>query len=455
MTSYSKFHLKKFETKKFFGTVKKTNNIFYYLKNGKKIMDTTSGWTSHATLGFNNPDILRAIKIQMKKFFHVDYNVWHNPQIDQLSEILSKNTGSNNYKIYFAGCSGSESLEAAFKLSYQAHYNSGFSKKKIILSRSQSFHGATLQALQASELPILDIFQNNNNRSNVKVHQHNYFAICKFNIKSNSCECGKKPNICMGRLNDESQKKYLSRSVKYLEEAIRKFGAENINAFVGETQLGSLVGDVPAIKGYWKQISKICKQNKIHLILDEVYCGMGRSGKFYGFLWEKIKPDFICLGKNTTGGLIPLSFLLVKNNFEKQILKKGGRIRIGHTFQGYSLGVAAALQTAKIIEKKSFLKNVNINGKYMMECLRQELSKDEFFDNVRGRGLQFSLEHSTPDNTKFSDILTQIMFQKYNILINSKFHRTSFTPSLIISRKNINYILDKFFKSFKEAKEKF
>ena len=101
MTSYSKFHLKKFETKKFFGTVKKTNNIFYYLKNGKKIMDTTSGWTSHATLGFNNPDILRAIKIQMKKFFHVDYNVWHNPQIDQLSEILSKNTGSNNYKIYF------------------------------------------------------------------------------------------------------------------------------------------------------------------------------------------------------------------------------------------------------------------------------------------------------------------------------------------------------------------
>ena len=68
-------------------------------------MDTTSGWTSHATLGFNNPDILRAIKIQMKKFFHVDYNVWHNPQIDQLSEILSKNTGSNNYKIYFAGCS--------------------------------------------------------------------------------------------------------------------------------------------------------------------------------------------------------------------------------------------------------------------------------------------------------------------------------------------------------------
>ena len=90
-----------------------------------------------------------------------------------------------------------------------------------------------------------------------------------------------------------------------------------------------------------------------------------------------------------------------------------------------------------------------------MECLRQELSKDEFFDNVRGRGLQFSLEHSTPDNTKFSDILTQIMFQKYNILINSKFHRTSFTPSLIISRKNINYILDKFFKSFKEAKEKF
>ena len=144
-----------------------------------------------------------------------------------------------------------------------------------------------------SELPILDIFQDNSNRYNVKVHQHNYFARCKFDTKKKSCQCGKQPNICMGRLEGENQKKYLSRSVKYLENAIKKYGSENINAFVGETQLGSLVGDVPAIKGYWKQVSKICRSNKIHLIMDEVYCGMGRSGKFYSYLWEKIKPFYL------------------------------------------------------------------------------------------------------------------------------------------------------------------
>ena len=90
MNNYSKFHLKKFQPRKFFGTVIKTKDIFYYLKNGKKIMDTTSGWTSHATLGFNNPDILRAVKKQMKKFFHVDYNVWHNLKLISFQTFCRK-----------------------------------------------------------------------------------------------------------------------------------------------------------------------------------------------------------------------------------------------------------------------------------------------------------------------------------------------------------------------------
>jgi adenosylmethionine-8-amino-7-oxononanoate aminotransferase len=453
MSISNKFHLKKFKAPNILGTVAKTKNLFYYLKNGEKYFDLTSGWTSFATLGFNNERVLNSIKRQMKNFLHVDYNIWHNPQIEKLSYLLSRQAPSENYKIYFSGNSGSEAIEAAIKLSYQCHFNSGKPKKKIIISRMQSFHGATLQAINASDLPILEIFKSWEDK-NKKIHQHNYYKVCQYSEKKN-CFCKKSPKTCMGRFINETKEHYLERSVKYLEDAIKELGAENIAAFVGETQLGSLVGDVPALPGYWKKISELCNKNKIHLILDEVYCGMGRAGKFYNFLWEGIRPDFICLGKNTTGGHIPLSFVLVKKNFEQILLRKDGRIKIGHTFQGYSLGVSAAIETVKILQSKDFLQNTINLGLYAQKYLESELCSSSFFSNIRGRGLQFSLEHNTPDNVRFSNILTRIMFDKYKILINSKWHRTSFTPSLIISKKQIDFSFDCFIKAFKEAEKIF
>lgn len=453
MLNKNKFHINKFKNPPYFGQVVKTKNLFYFLKNGNKIFDATSGWTSFATLGFNNDKIIRAIKKQMAKFFHVDYNIWKNPDIEKLSLILNEPFEKKNYKVYFSGNSGSESIEAAIKLSYQAHYNSGLINKKLIISRVQSFHGATLQALRSSDLPILKIFQLDGELENLKIHQHNYFALCKYSYRKKKCFCNKSPDKCIGRFENESEKEYLSRSIKYLEDVIREFGAENINAFVAETQLGSLVGDVPALSGYWKKISEICKKNKIHLILDEVYCGMGRGGMFYNFLWENINPDFVCLGKNTTSGHIPLSFVLVKKNFEELLLKKDGRIKIGHTFQGFSLGIAAAIETAKILLSKNFLQNVISLGDYARSYLKNQLSDNIFFSNIRGRGMQFSLEHNTPDNVKFSKNLTKIMFNEHKILINCKWHRTSFTPSLIISKKQIDFLMDCFVKAFKKTQK--
>lgn len=116
----------------------------------------------------------------MKKFFHIDYNIWKNPDIEKLSFILNEPLEKKNYKVYFSGNSGSDSVEAAIKLSYQAHCNSGLVSKKLIISRVQSFHGATLQALRSSDLPTLNIFQSNNKLENIKIHQHNYFGLCKY-----------------------------------------------------------------------------------------------------------------------------------------------------------------------------------------------------------------------------------------------------------------------------------
>ena len=99
---------------------------------------------------------------------------------------------------------------------------------------------------------------------------------------------------------------------------------------------------MPPQEGYWKGISKICKKYNIHLILDEIYCGMGRSGKMFNYSWDNINPDFVCVGKNTTSGCIPFSFVMSKKKFEKSILNNLGRVNLGHTFQAHSLGIANA-----------------------------------------------------------------------------------------------------------------
>ena len=449
--SNNNYILRKFPLLKEPLEVKSTEGSYYHLKNGNKILDATSGWTTFATLGFKNKRIINAIMKQSKKYCHIDYNIWKNSDLNNLAKKLISYSTNSLDRVYFSGNSGSEAIEAAMKISYQIHYNNGKKKKTNYIGRVQSFHGATLQAMSASELPFLDIFENISPKNTHKIHQHNYYKICEWNQSKKKCWCKKNPSICTGKFNGEKEGDYLIRSTNYLEKKILEIGPEKICAFIGETQLASLVGDVPPLKSYWKRISKICKKYDIHLIMDEVYCGMGRSGKMYNFTWDDFDPDFVCLGKNTTSGHIPFSFVLTKSKFEKIIGKGIGRIRIGHTFQGFSLGVAACNEYLNILREEKLLKKVNKTGVYMRKVLSDELKTNEFFDNIRGRGLMFALQHKTPDNEKFSKHIYDQMFYKYKILSNCKFHRTSFTPAFNMDKKKIDYILDCFICSFKNS----
>jgi adenosylmethionine-8-amino-7-oxononanoate aminotransferase len=425
----------------------KTHGSYFFTKNAK-ILDTTAGWTSYATLGFNNKELIKALNRQLKKFSHIDYNIWTNPEIQKLSKEISFFSNKKLSKVYFSGCSGSEAVEAALKLSLQVHFNNGNKNKKIIISRTQSFHGATMQAISCSDIPLLDIFQMYSNPLHHKIHQHNPYHYCRA-VNEKKCVCKKNPSICMGKFKNENNTDYLNRSIKYFEDKITEIGSENIASFIGETQLGSLVGDVPAIKGYWEKIEKICKKNNIHLILDEVYCGIGRSGEFFNFTNDEVEPDFVCCGKNTTSGIVPLSFVLAKSAHQKSLSKDLGRIRIGHTFQGFSLGIAVCRQLIKIIKRDKLLDIIKRKGKYMRSILETELKNNTKFKNIRGRGLMFSLEHNTNDNVKFSQYLYKNMLSK-NILINSKWHRTSFTPSFLIEKKEVDRTLDYFINFFKK-----
>jgi adenosylmethionine-8-amino-7-oxononanoate aminotransferase len=425
--------------------VTKAQDQYIYFKTIGKVLDATSGWTGYASMGHNNKEIVSAINSQLKKFSHIDYNEFIDTNVDLLSKELVMKRDKLD-RVWFSGNSGSESLEAAMKLSFQDHLASGKKKFKFI-HRSQSFHGATLHPLLISDIDIFKKFSILGNKNFLKVSQHNPYAVCY--AKKNYCKCGKKPVDCLGKFPKESDLNYLYRSLDEVENLIKKNNPDTISAFIGETQLGSLVGDVPALKKYWEGISKICKKNDIHLIMDEVYCGLGRTGKLYAYEWENIKPDFVCLGKNMTSGVVPLSAILTKSKIEKNIIRKLGRVSLGHTFQAHSLAVAACLKLIKLIKKNKIIDRVNKNGEYMMHTIKSELKNNEYFSNIRGRGFSFAVEHATKDNNLFARNMHEAMLYKYKILINSKFHRTSFLPIYTTPKKDLDRILDKFINTFK------
>ena len=429
------YTFKKFKSKKI-PKFMSAKNEYIYLQDCGKVLDFTSGWTGYASLGHNNKEIIDSVKKQMKYYCHVDYNEFENPILEKLSKDIISFCSNKANKIWYSGNSGSEAIEAAMKLSYSVHYSNKKKKKNKFIHRSQSFHGASLHPLSVSTFDIFEMYKNIKTK-NIQVSQNNIYT--KYN-----------PSNLMGIKKNETHAEHLERSLIQLEETIKKNNPDTICAMIGETQLGSLVGDVPPQKGYWKKVTKILKKYDIHLILDEIYCGMGRSGKLFNYEWDDVNPDFVCVGKNTTSGCIPFSFVLSKSKYQNIILNKLGRVTLGHTFQGHSLGIAATSTVLKIIKRDALLKKVNKVGNIIQKTIYDELKDNPFFSNVRGRGFGISIQHNVKQQNLFSKDLKDKLLYDHKILMNIKFHRTSMTPCYNMKINNINKGIEMFINSFKE-----
>lgn len=410
--------------------VMRGDGAYLHLSDGRRVIDMTAGWTSYAVLGYNHPEVLDAMRVQMEKFCHIDFNAWTNPALEDLARILIAAAPKGLDRVYFSGNSGSEAIEAAMKLSYQVHFDGGKKKKSWFISRNQSFHGATLHGISISEMPILEFYGQILPGRCARITQH---------------------HPLYHRRADESLDDYARRGARELEDKILEIGPENVCAFVGETQLGALVGNVPPAPNYWKYVREVCDRHDVHLILDEIYCGLGRSGRVYNCAWDDVVPDFVCVGKNLAGGYVPLSAVITKSEFEDVIAKGQGRIQHGHTHQGHSLGVAAALAVQRIVQTDTMLKHISETGEFMREALRAELGAHPFFRDLRGRGLMFSLEYNCADNPGFGRALREIMDAEHNILVNAKWHHASFTPPYTVTRGQVEQVLDRFIATFRRV----
>ncbi len=273
-------------------------------------------------------------------------------------------------RVYFV-CSGSEAIEAALKLARQYFLERGEPQRRYFIARHQSYHGNTLGALavggnQWRRRPFEPLL----------IESHHISPCYAYR----------------GLRADENLEQYGLRVANELEAKIEQLGADSVLAFVAETVVGATAGAVPPVPGYFKRIRDICDRYDVLLILDEVMCGMGRTGTLFACEQEDIQPDMIAIAKGLGAGYQPIAALLVSGDIYDTIRDGSGFFQHGHTYMGHPTACAAALAVQKVIREEDLLTNVRIQGEHLADALQRQLGEHPHVGDIRGRGLFRGLE---------------------------------------------------------------
>jgi adenosylmethionine-8-amino-7-oxononanoate aminotransferase len=266
---------------------------------------------------------------------------------------------------------GSEAIEAALKLARQYFVEIGQPERRRFIARRQSYHGNTLGALAAGGnewrrrqfAPLL-----------IETH---HIAPCY---------------AYRDRRQDESEEAYGLRVADELEAKIRELGPETVIGFIAEPVVGATSGAVTAVPGYFKRIREICDRHGVLLILDEVMCGMGRTGTLHASAQEGIVPDIMAVAKGLGGGYQPIGAMLASARIAAAIEAGSGAFQHGHTYLGHAVACAASLAVQQTIREDNLLEAVRARGEDLSAALTERFGNHAHIGDIRGLGLFMGLE---------------------------------------------------------------
>lgn len=345
--------------------------------NGKRYMDA-SGGAAVSSLGHGHPRITSAMKDQIDRVAFAHTSFFTSDPIEELADTLSGSAPGDLNKVYFLS-GGSEAIEAALKLARQYFVEKGESTRHRVISRRQSYHGNTLGALatggniwrRAAFDPLL-------------IETTQIAAMYPYR----------------DRHEHESMLEYGQRIANELEAAILHEGPDNVMCFVAETVGGATLGAVPPVEGYFARIREICDHYGVLLILDEVMCGMGRTGSLFACEQEGITPDIVALAKGLGAGYAPIGAIMTTDTVYDAVVSGSGFFQHGHTYTGHILACATALEVLKVIRDDDLLANVNRQSDTLFNALQKRFGQHPNIGDIRGRGLFAAMEFVSDRETK-------------------------------------------------------
>jgi adenosylmethionine-8-amino-7-oxononanoate aminotransferase len=336
---------------------------------GRDYIDA-SGGAAVSCLGHSHPDVLAAMHAQLDRLAYAHTSFFTTEAAERLGSDLVAHAPPGMSHVYFVS-GGSEAVEAALKMARQYFVEIGQPQRRHFIARRQSYHGNTLGALavggnewrRTQFAPLL-----------IETH---HVSPC-FEYRE--------------RRADESAEAYGERLARELEDQIEALGPETVIAFVAETVGGATSGAITPMPGYFKRIREICHRHGILLILDEVMCGMGRTGTLHACEQEGTSPDLMTIAKGLGGGFAPIGAVLVGEKIVDAMERGTGFFQHGHTYLGHPLACAAALAVQEVIRRDNLLDNVRKQGAHLMRRLNERFGNHHHVGDVRGRGLFQAIE---------------------------------------------------------------
>ncbi len=348
--------------------ITRADGVYLWDSDGRRILDAMAGlWC--VNIGYGREELARVAHEQMQAlpYYNNFFQTTHPPAVD-LAELLSQVTPAHLNHVFFTN-SGSEANDTVVRLVRRYWDIKGKGSRTVIISRENAYHGSTMAGAslggmksmhKQGGLPIPDIEH---------ITQPYWYALG-------------------GELTPEE---FGLQAAAALEERIRALGADRVAAFIGEPIQGAGGVIVPP-RSYWPEIARICKKYHVLLVTDEVVCGFGRTGRWFGSELYDLEPDLMTIAKGLSSGYLPIGGVMVSDAMADVLIEKGGEFQHGFTYSGHPVCCAVAAANIRILRDERIIERVAAETAPYLQARIRELESHPLVGEVRGVGMLGALQ---------------------------------------------------------------
>ena len=404
--------------------ITRSSGVYLWDSEGHKILDGMSGlWC--VAIGYGREELADAAAKQMRElpYYNLFFMTAH-PPVLELAKVISEVAPEGMNHVFFTG-SGSEGNDTMLRMVRHYWAIKGQPNKKTIISRVNGYHGSTVAGAslggmtymhEQGDLPIPGI---------VHIPQPYWF----------------------GEGGDMSPDEFGIWAAQQLEKKILELGVDNVGAFIAEPIQGAGGVIVPP-ESYWPKIKEILDKYDILFVADEVICGFGRTGEWFGSDFYGLKPDMMTIAKGLTSGYIPMGGLIVRDEVVA-VLNEGGDFNHGFTYSGHPVAAAVALENIRILREERIVERVKAEtAPYLQKRLR-ELSDHPLVGEVRGVGLLGAIELVKDKATrarytgKGAGMICRTFCFENGLIMRAVGDTMIIAPPLVISFAEIDELIEK------------